>query len=399
VAGVETEDYHVNTIAKMDGWKVSTAGRSLDVLSRQWMSRGADERFLSLADLETHTKARSERMTETRIKAKDLEIVSPEILETDSRDVALSKFNQIQVVAPGRDPVGPTHWAFGQIAGLAKAPAAWLRTMPGMNVANDLTYALKYNRGVDDVKLYADDLEAAAITGPDYGRIFDWEVTEAVRAATEGASGDHRWKIPGMLDWRTMVYDPHHPVTADTTTIFCGDRGVFIFLCQDLAPIEIGKLPDGSPDLVFRGFYVTNSEVGAGSLKLGAMYLRAICCNRILWGVEAFEELTMRHTKYAPNRFIEEARPALESFANGSSQKLLDGVHKAKEAIIADTKEKAVEWVVARGLSAKRAAAVYDRLAREEWRVGPRGASGRCLDNGSGPHVSCAGREELRHAS
>ena len=33
----------------------------------------------------------------------------------------------------------------------------------------------------------------------------------------------------------------------------------------------------------------------------------------------------MRHTKYAPNRFIEEARPALESFANGSEMKLIAG--------------------------------------------------------------------------
>jgi hypothetical protein len=172
-----------------------------------------------------------------------------------------------------------------------------------------------------------------------------------------------------MLDWSTMHYDPLHPVTKDTTTLFANDRGVFIFLCQDLAPIEIGKLPDGSPDLVFRGFYVTNSEVGAGSLKLGAMYLRGICCNRILWGVEAFEELTMRHTKYAPMRFIEEARPALESFANGSTEKLIQGVHKAKDAVVAEDKAKAVEFVISRGVAAKRAHAIYEKIVREEWRV------------------------------
>ena len=268
----------MNTIvnANLQGWKVSTAGRSLDVLSRQWMSRRPDEKFLSLPALQAHTKARADRMEEIRLSTEKLEIVSPEILDTDDRATALAKFNQLQFVSPGRDPVAPTSWAFDQVAGLAKAPSAWLKQMPGTNVANDLTYALRYNRGPEAIKLYADDLEATAITGPDYGRIFDWEVVEAVAAATSGASGDHRWKVPGMLDWSTNVYDPLHPVTKDTTTLFSSDRGVFMFLCQDLAPIEIGKLWDGSPDLVFRGFYVTNSEVGAGALKLGAMYLRAI---------------------------------------------------------------------------------------------------------------------------
>jgi len=360
----------MNAVTQPKGWKVSTSGRSLDVLSRQWISRPADEKFLSLDDLASAMKAKAERMCEIRLKTDQLEIVSPEILESDTKAVAQAKFNSIALKTEDR-LVAPTHWAFGQLATLAKAPASWLRTMPGINVANDLNYALRYNRGVEEVKLYADDLEACAVTGPDYGRIFNWEVAEAVNwRATNGSTGDHRWKVPGMLNWQTLVYDPLHPITKDTTTLFGNDRGVFIFLCQDLAPIEIGKLPDGSPDLVFRGFYVTNSEVGAGSLKIGAMYLRAICCNRILWGVEAFEELTMRHTRYAPGRFIEEAMPALRSFAEGSTTKLIEGVRRAKEAVVAENKQKAINFVTARGLSARRAQQVYERICQDEWLVG-----------------------------
>jgi len=29
---------------------------------------------------------------------------------------------------------------------------------------------------------------------------------------------------------------------------------VFLFLCDDLNPIEAGRLPSGEPDLYFRGF-------------------------------------------------------------------------------------------------------------------------------------------------
>ncbi len=53
---------------------------------------------------------------------------------------------------------------------------------------------------------------------------------------------------------------------------------------------ETGAIED---DLVFRGSYVTQSEVGNRALKI-AVYLRAICCNRIMWGVEGFEEINIQ---------------------------------------------------------------------------------------------------------
>lgn len=352
-------------VAAPKGWKITTAGRSMDILSRQWISRRADERFLSLADLSKAARERADRSREITLKNNGFEVLSPEVLDTDDRNTVLAKAQQITLGLPNGDMIAPTHWAFGQIAGLAKAPASYLRQLPAAIVSDALQYGLRFNRGAEEVKLYADDLEAMAITGPDYGRIFNHDVAEAVSMVTASGQGDHRWKVPGLLDWRTMVYDPNHPVTADTTTLFMNDRSIFIFLCQDLAPIEIGKLPNGEPDLVFRGFYVTNSEVGAGSLKLGAMYLRAVCQNRILWGVEGFEEMTMRHTKYAPDRFLEEARPALESFANGSEKKLIDGVNKAREAKIADTKDQALEWLAGRNISRKRALSIYDRIVQE----------------------------------
>ncbi len=73
-------------------------------------------------------------------------------------------------------------------------------------------------------------------------------------------------------------------------------------------------MPDGSPDLFFRGFYCWNSEVGAKTLGLASFYLRAVCQNRNLWGVEDFQEIVIRHSKYASDRFAREAAPALTRF-------------------------------------------------------------------------------------
>ena len=117
------------------------------------------------------------------------------------------------------------------------------------------------------------------------------------------------------------VYDPEIPVTKDTTTLFASDRDVFVFLVDDRNPIEVGKLANGEPDLMFRGFYAWNSETGSKTAGIAAMYLRGVCMNRCLWGVENFHEIKIRHTKFAPDRFAQEAYPALQSFATGSTTK------------------------------------------------------------------------------
>jgi hypothetical protein len=98
----------------------------------------------------------------------------------------------------------------------------------------------------------------------------------------------------------------HSDVSKDTTTLYASDRDVFVFLVDDLNPIEAGHLPDGSPDVFFRDFYAWNSEVGAKTLGIASFYLRAVCQNRMLWGVEDFEEITIRHSKYAASRFAHE---------------------------------------------------------------------------------------------
>jgi hypothetical protein len=129
-----------------------------------------------------------------------------------------------------------------------------------------------------------------------------------------------------VLDWSTGVYNPMVDITADTTTLYASDRDVFLFLVDDLNPIEAGKLPDGSPDLYFRGFYCWNSEVGAKALGIASFYLRAVCQNRNLWGVEDFEEISIRHSKYAANRFAHEAAPALSRFGKAETAKIIDTV-------------------------------------------------------------------------
>lgn len=336
-------------------------GQSNTVVSRQWLARPADEKFTSLDDLRASVAARRESAFERRVDTRKIEFLAPD-------PTSIEDTHDLTVGLPSGEVIGPSHWSFGQLAGLAKAPAGYLRTLPSQIAADALTYGMRYHREVDEVKLYAAKGSLLAATGPEYGRIFDEDVVAAVQQVAGNGIGDSRWNVPGTLDWATMTYNPETPVTADTTTLFASDRDVFMFLVDDRNPIEVGKLPSGDPDLMFRGFYVTNSEVGRGSLRLAAFYLRAVCCNRILWGVERFEEITMRHTKLAPSRFVEQARPALNSFANGTAKALLEGVQKAKEAKIASDDEQMMEFLQGRKLSRSRALEVMETVEREEGR-------------------------------
>ena len=189
-----------------------------------------------------------------------------------------------------------------------------------------------------------------------------------MRLAGNG-TGDTRWKVPGVLDWRSGRHDPFAAVTKATTTLYASDRDVFLFLVDDTHPIEAGRLPDGSPDLYFRGFYCWNSEVGSKTLGIASFYLRAVCQNRNLWGVEDFQEIAIRHSKYAASRFAHEAAPALASFANASPAPFMNGIKAARAQIVARDDEERTGFLRGRGFSKPETEKIIATVLREEGRA------------------------------
>ena len=343
------------------GYKVDVSrGEQVGRVSSEWFSRPADERYLSLTELGRAVGDRAER---SRTRVVESALVHVEANRNDPERLAL--------ILPGTDtPIAPTHWSFGQLASLVGAPAAYLRQLPAALAGINLQYGLTSNRAEQIKTLETDNgrVELRAITGPDSGRIFDAELVEAVQRIAGNGTGDTRWKVPGVLDWSTGIYNPRVDITKDTTTLYASDRDVFLFLVDDLNPIEAGRLPDGSPDLYFRGFYGWNSEVGAKTLGMASFYLRAVCQNRNLWGVEDFEEITIRHSKYAANRFAHEAAPALLNFANSSPLPFVNGIKAARERIVARTDEDRTDFLRRRGFSKAETGKIIDRVLAEEGR-------------------------------
>jgi hypothetical protein len=245
------------------GYKVDVnRGARVGRVSSEWFSRPADERYLSLSDLYATVRERTER---SRTRTAESAAIRFEASRDDAERLAF--------ILPGSDaPIVPTHWSFGQLAGLVGAPAAYLRQLPAPLAGINLQYGLTSRRPEQVKTLEIEDgrVELRAVTGPDYGRIFDHELVSAVQRIAGNGTGDMRWKVPGVLDWSTGVYNPRVDVTQDTTTLYASDRDIFLFLVDDLNPIEAGRLPDGSPDLYFRGFYCWNSEVGAKTLGMAS---------------------------------------------------------------------------------------------------------------------------------
>lgn len=346
---------------RSDGYKVDASrGERIGRVSSEWFSRPADERFLSLGALRDAVQARSDR---SRTRVVESAAIHVEASRHDPERLAL--------IVPGAEaPVAPTHWSFGQLASLVGAPAAYLRQLPASLAAINLQHGLISHRA-EQVKTYETEngrTELRAVTGPDYGRIYDHELVEAVQRIAGDGTGDTRWKVPGVLDWSTGIYNPRVDVTQDTTTLYASDRDVFLFLVDDLNPIEAGRLPDGSPDLFFRGFYAWNSEVGAKTLGIASFYLRAVCQNRNLWGVEQFEEISIRHSKYAASRFAAEAAPALTAFADSSPSAFVAGIRAARERIVARTDEDRTDFLRRRGFSKAQTVRIIETVLVEEGR-------------------------------
>ena len=343
------------------GYKVDVSrGGHNGRVSSEWFSRPDDEKYLSLSELYASVKGRAERSQTRTVESAAIRV---EAHRDDPEKLAL--------VLPDADaPVAPTHWSFGQLASLVGAPAAYLRQLPAPLAGINLQYGLTNHRAeqVKTMEVANGRTELRAVTGPDYGRIYDHELVAAVQRIAGDGVGDTRWKVPGVLDWSTGVHNPMVDVTKDTTTLYASDRDVFLFLVDDMNPIEAGTLPDGSPDLFFRGFYCWNSEVGAKTLGIASFYLRAVCQNRNLWGVEDFQEISIRHSKYAANRFEHEAAPALANFADSSPQPFILGIRSARERVVARSDEDRTDFLRKRGFSKAETAKIVETVLAEEGR-------------------------------
>jgi hypothetical protein len=302
--------------------------------SHQWAKRPDDERFCSLLELAKFTSEQRQNSKQQVLSSRKV-MAAP--IENDSKGLV--------VVGPSGNAVTPTNWSFGQLSRLASATPAYMRTLPPALAADCINWGLQ-NRDVEEVGVLlrsngSDELATlGAMTGPNYGRIWNADIANAmVKRFGDGLNGD--FKVPGE-------FGKDVPVTKANTTIYASDRDMFVFLADEKHRIEVPNRRNGESGSMARGFFVQNSEVGDGVMSIATFLFDYCCSNRIVWGAMGFKEIRMRHTSGAPDRWIEQAAPAIERYANNSTLSIVDCIAQAKAKKIGDDQDDVNEFLAKR---------------------------------------------------
>jgi len=307
--------------------------------NKQWSTRPDDERFLSLTALNDFVQSQRQHSAAKIVSSRAL-TVSP--VEGDTTHEAL------MLTGPNGAPVNMTNWSFSQLAARAGAPAGYMRDLPAPLAADCLNYGLHHNRDVAEcgVLLTRDPntrdnnglayavppATARAVTGPNYGRIWNSTITQAlVKQFGDGVTGNFR--IPSEFGNLSA------PITKQSTTLYASDRDMWVFLADEQNRIELPNRRNGRTGSLARGFFVSNSEVGASTFILGQFLFDYMCGNHIIWGVEQFQELRIRHTAGAPDRYIEQATPAILAMSKASSTGMVDMLKSAQSKKIENVDE------------------------------------------------------------
>lgn len=328
------------------------------VLNREWSVRPDDQRFVTLADLKASVMTRRKESWTSVGAPRDLRIIP------NGDDMGVEVYDRVR----GENQIlSPTNFSFGQLAQYAQAPGSYLRTLPAELAAINLQWGLENNPVRENVLTLAQsngDHKLRAMTSTSYGRIWDEQVVSAV----ERVNQSNRWQVPAAS------YASRDPKRA--TTLYASDRDVFIFLCDPNTAIEV----NGST--LYRGFYTWNSEVGACVFGLATFLYNHICDNRIIWGITDVQELRIRHTGGAPDRFAYEGARYLERYAQESAAGTIEAIKKAQvfelpaaERSAKDKTEGWGSWLKKRGFTdalaknAVAAAQAEEGQARSLWDI------------------------------
>jgi len=305
-----------------------------------WLQVANDVEFCGFEHARSFCANRHAASAETNVDNCQIELV-PMAEPTCTDDL-----NRLTAHIDGQE-LGFSRWSFGQLCSLAKAPAAYMRTLPAAIVADALEYGLKYNREVEQVKTYADPISGLrAITGPGYGRVPDHEVIEATA---------------------TIMKNGWEPAK-DHMGFRLTDKALSMFLIDKSRPVVVGRAPDGGDDVLYRGLRIRSSEVGASAITVSGFLFRSYCTNGMIFGMDDEFSASVRHTANAPSRWAREIQPAIEHYAHQPESRLVDCVNSAKEARVAADDDEMVTWLNRRGLSRKRSREAIDRVKTEEGR-------------------------------
>lgn len=296
--------------------------------SSQWRERPADERFASFE--EWHAAAHRFRNSSSE------SLVDLSTIDLGYRDDELLVNGQRM-----------NNWAFSQLASRLKTPGSYIRTLPPDLALLNLKHGLKEHVDAGDQALIlTGPTHAAAFTGPNYPRIWNAEIADWSRDLREAMPW---WTFPTAFKTASGSKENAWGEEKELPVAFMSDRDCFLFLCD----YEHGIECPGSPNLLSRGFWIENNEVGAGSVKITMFLFDFVCSNVLVWGARNVIEVKVAHRGRARERVLfedSEARQAIEAYATASDDDDTRRIQRAQRTLVADTQAEVVDYLYSRRL-------------------------------------------------
>lgn len=321
---------------------------TLMAANRQWMSRPADERYASTADLHAAALGGKELARRSEVKTSKLRVEAH-----DGNVFLMGAKDQIQL----------TNWSFGQLSTAADAPASYLQRLPAHMAADCINHGIRESitakdRDRDNLMLFKKEhsgmVTLRALTSTRYSRIWNSDITRRLVELEE-----------------TTEWQPAPAAFDGSRGLYLGDRDMFAFMVDNNRRI-FEKGPGGG---LSRGFFVTNSEVGACSFKLTSFFYNYVCGNHMVWGASGIKEIKIRHVGNADTIATDELRAELTAYADGSAKEDELKVEKMRTYTIGKDLDDVLDKVMGLrigGLSRKLVTAGYELAQqREDWYGAP----------------------------
>jgi hypothetical protein len=340
---------------------------NLMTASNQWMSRPDDERFWTLAEMRAQCEWYAEHAREKHVDPKTV------TFGTDGG-------SEVTLVGPQGGAARMGNYAFGQVSGLLKAPAGYLRTLPATVAADCLNSSLRkhgFERDSLQVLFHENGgLVARAVTSEKYSRIWNSDVVGSLEPlSTRG------WRVPparptGSSDTRARAATEDDCLKNRLTGLginpgdsispaglYASDKDMFAFMVNEDLPVD-----DGKGGALYRGFFVENSEVGDRAFKVTTFLYNAVCGNHIVWGAKEVREIKIIHVGgRVTSRARWELDRGLKAYAESSATDDTRRIQAARELILGETSEDVVQTLFARKVAPKAVLVdAYDAAATHE---------------------------------
>lgn len=336
--------HRLPTVASAQSGRIELITMELFKASNQWSTRPDDERFWTVAEALDQTKSYAESAVEKVGYHQDLRV---EAVGTE-----------IHMLGKSGIPARLSHHAFGQIAGMAGAPAGYLRDLPATLAAQNVNHGLKARGDNSKAQMLFHrngEILLRAITSDNYSRIWNFEVFERLQEMT--AQG---WKVPPARP-SPMGSSRSRPATeADILRksnsvgglkvkvgdmiapagVYASDHDMFCFLIN-----EDRRIDDGSADGLSRGLFLWNSEVGAKSLGIQEFRFKSVCGNHIVWGASGVKEVRIRHVGKGAREAFRTVHQAVRAYNGASASGEEDAIRRAQRMVLGTNRAETLDAV------------------------------------------------------